>query len=140
MITVDPQFIMFICWLSVCASINLNPHSLLASVNSWVGRLGLYGFNCRFCVILCLICLNSELSSSVQVPSQWLFSCVISLRCFVCSVSVGYQLCNTLTIPRKDWTCVLVVGGSMLTMVLILAGSAVIVMLLFCSYVRLNPP
>ena len=74
------------------------------------------------------------------MPSQWLFSCVISLRCFVCSVRVGYQLCRTLTIPRKDWTWVLVVGGSIFTMVLILAGSAVIVLLLFCSFVRLNPP
>ena len=90
--------------------------------------------------MLCLICLNSVSSSAVQVPFQWLFSCVILLRCFVCSVSVEYQLCSTLTIPRKDWTCVLVVGGSMFAIVLILVGSAVIVTLLCCSFVRLNPP
>ena len=67
-ITVDPQ---------------PNSYFLLESVKSWVGRSGLYRFSCRFCAMLCLICLNSESSSVVQVPFQCLVLCVISLRHFV---------------------------------------------------------
>ena len=125
--TVDPQLIMLVCCLSVCASTNPNPYSLLASTKCCAGSSGLYGFSCMFCAMLCLICLNSVSSSVDHVPSQWVFSCVISLRCLVCVVSVGYQLCSTFTMPKKDCTCVFVFGGSMLRMVSILAWSAFIV-------------
>ena len=109
--TVDPQFMIYVWFLSVWERANLNPHSLLASVKSCVGKSGLYGFSCRFWDKFCFICLNSLSSSAVHLPSQWLFSCVIYLRSFICIGIVGYQLCSTFIIPRNDWTCVFVVGG-----------------------------
>ena len=97
--------------------------------------------------MLCLICLNSLSSSCDQLPFQWLFSCVISLRCFVWIVIVEYQLWSTLIMPRNDCTWVFVVGGSMFRIVSILGWSAFNFMVLFwffsigyvCAYVKFFP-
>ena len=100
---------MYVCWLSVWDTTNPNPHSLLASVNSCVGRSGLYGFNFRLCDMLCLIGLNSLSSSGDQLPFQWLFSCVISLRCFVSIVIVSGFFCRTFEVGVNGYPVLLMV-------------------------------
>ena len=111
--TIEQQFMMFVCWFFVCANTNPTPHSLLASVKSCVGRSLLQGFSCRFWDMLCLINLNSVSSSCVQVRFQCLFSCVMSLRCFVCSVMV--LLCNIKIMAESCLSCVIISRPSVLT-------------------------
>ena len=111
--TVEPQLIMLKFGLSFCANTNPKPYSLLVSTKRWVCSSGLYGLSFRFCAMVSSSRLNSWSSSFVHEPSQCVLVCVSSLRCFVLSAIVGYQLCSTFIMPRNDWTCVLVLWISM---------------------------
>ena len=131
---VELQLIILKFGLSFCANISPKPYSLLASTKRWVCSSGSYGLSFRFCAMVSLSRLNFWSSSFVHQPSQCELVCVSSLRCFVLSAILGYQLCRTLMIPRNDWTCVLVLGISMSIIVWILAWSAEIVMLWFAFF------